>query len=64
MNKNALTKVKKKYWAWQRYQHSGAYNDYQKYVKIRNQAQSECIQLRRNFEHMIANEIKTNPKSF
>lgn len=64
MNKNALQRVRKKYWAWKRYSTTGQYKDYERYIKERNTSQKECTKLRKNFEQLIAREAKTNPKAF
>jgi endonuclease/exonuclease/phosphatase family metal-dependent hydrolase len=64
MNRNALRKVRKKYWAWKRYTLTGSSNEYEKYIKARSAAKKECWTLRREFEKMIAKEAKYNPKAF
>ncbi|XP_072027690.1 uncharacterized protein [Amphiura filiformis] len=55
MSSEAMRKVKKKYNSWKRYTRTKHYQDYEEYVKIRNEATKE---VRR------AEDVKVNPKAF
>ena len=60
MSYKALTKVRKKHKAWQRYMSTHVGSDYHEYVKARNQTRKAL----RNYEKDIAKSIKTNPIFF
>ena len=64
MSYKALTKVKKKHKAWQRYMTTQDGQDYQTYARARNQAKNEVRKALKDYEKSIASEIKTNPKKF
>jgi hypothetical protein len=64
MNRNALTKVKKKTQAFKRYLQTREGVDYLQYARARNQARWECRKAEKDFERKIAMEAKQNPKAF
>ncbi len=64
MNQSALTKVKKKHAAWNRYLRTKDGHDYQMFARARNQAKWECQKARRAFEMNVAKQAKKNPKAF
>ena len=58
MNGQARKSSKNKYWAWKRYANTGSQEDYEKYTRKRNVSQNINLQLRRDFEKLIAKEAK------
>ena len=64
MNKHALGVRKKKYGHWKRFSTTQCYSDYVEFTKERNNLRKLTRQLRREFEHKLAKEVKKNPKSF
>ena len=57
----ALVKVKKKYHAWKRYTTTKQYQDYEAYIKLRNEATKGVKSAKRQFERRLAQEIKETP---
>ena len=64
MSYKALTKVRKKHKAWQRYMNTQEGSDYHEYAKARNQARNETRKALRDYEKDITKNIKTNPIFF
>ena len=64
MSYKALTKVRKKHKAWQRYMSTQEGSDYHEYAKAMNQARNETRKALRDYKKDIAKSIKTNPKQF
>ena len=64
MNAKALAKVKKKHQAWKIYKRTQEGKDYQEYVRARNQARGATRQAVRDFEKLVAKNVKENPKAF
>lgn len=64
MNEEALAKVRKKSAAYKRYLETKEGKDYREYAKARNQARWASRRAKIEFEKKIAQESKTNPKSF
>lgn len=64
MNGKALAKVKKKHHAWKRYQHTKDGEAYHDYIQARNQARWATRQAVRDFEKLVAKNVKGNPKAF
>ena len=64
MNKNALTKIKKKQKSYHKYLSTKEGKDYLEYVKHRNQSKTACRNAVRDFEKSLAKEAKTNSKAF
>ena len=58
MNQSALTKVKKKQQAFQRYLSTKEGKDYLEYVKFRNQAKAACRHSVKAFERQLSKEAK------
>jgi hypothetical protein len=64
MNKIAMKKVKMKYNAWKRYTRTKQYQDYENYIKARNDATKEVRKAKKKYERNLAEEVKNNPKAF
>ena len=64
MDKNAITKVRKKYAAWKRYLETKDGKDYLKFARARNQSRWATRKAQRNFEAKLAKDVKRNPKPF
>ncbi len=64
MNENAMAKVKKKWYAFKRYRETREGQDYQLYVRARNQAKWAVRQAKKAYETSITKEAKKNPKVF
>lgn len=64
MNKQTTKAIKRKYWAWQRYKLTGSRQDYERYTQRRNSVQATSNKARREIEAKVAQQVKTNPKSF
>ena len=64
MNKNVLSKVKRKHAAWKRYLETKSGEDYLKYTRARNQARNVTRKAQRQFETGVAKATKENPKIF
>jgi hypothetical protein len=63
MNERALKKVKKKHSAWIRYLNTKDGQDYQYYIRKRNDAQHAIRKARRQFEKDLAKDCKKNNKA-
>ena len=64
MNQNAIRKVKRKRHAWIRFLNTKDNSDYQAYVRVRNEATHATRKARREFEALLAKEVKGNHKVF
>ena len=64
MNNKIFRKIKKKYHAYKRYLVTKQGEDYQKYIKRRNDCTREIRKAKKRHETNIANESKTNPSKF
>jgi len=64
MNEEALAKVKKKSAAYKRYLETKEGKEYIEYARARNQARWACRKMKKEFEKKIAQDSKTNPKTF
>ncbi len=64
MNETALTKLKKKRAAYQRYLSTREGKEYEEYARLRNQTKWEIRKAKRDFEKEIASKAKSNPKAF
>jgi hypothetical protein len=64
LNRDALSKTKKKKKAWQKYIKTKNYSDFQEYVRHRNHATAECKLSKKTFERNLAIEVNDNPKAF
>ena len=49
---------------WRVYKHAGNYTDYDTYKEALNAATNEVSKSKRNFEHKLAQNIKSDSKSF
>ena len=49
---------------WRVYKHTGKDNDYDAYKEALNAATNEVRKSKRNFEHTLAQKIKSDSKSF
>ena len=56
LNKLTLRAVRRKYFAWKRYQDSKSYNLYQKYLKERNKTTKNIRKAKREYEKRLAKE--------
>ena len=63
-NDKAMSKIKKKKEAYQRYLQTRADKDFLDYCKARNQAKCACRKAIRDHEKNVAKEAKNNPKAF
>ena len=52
------------YRAYHQYLLTKDHNDYNIYVKYRNQAKRACRKGVSNYEHSLSKEVKSNPKAF
>ena len=64
MNRDALKKRKRKYEHWKRFTRTQDYEDYVAFTRERNSLRKITRELRKEFEHKLAKEVKKNPKSF
>ena len=64
MNKQSLSKARKKYHAWIRYLNTKSGEHYQDYILARNESSHESRRARKDFEKKLAAETKTNNKGF
>ena len=64
MNSQALSKVQLKNRAYHQYLRTKDHNDYNIYVKYRNQAKRTCRKAVSDYEHSLSKEVKSNPKAF
>lgn len=62
MTQAALRKVRRKHSSWIRYLNTKEGEDYQAYIRSRNTAQHAIRRARRQFEHKLARECRTNNK--
>ena len=56
--------IRKKYFAWKRYQETRSFVRYQEYVKRRNAANKKVRAAKRDFERNLCKRVKKNPKAF
>ena len=64
MNENALRKVKRKHASWIRYLNTKQGCDFIEFTKHRNEASRAIRRARRDFENIIAKNVRNNPKGF
>lgn len=64
MNRGARIARKKKLNKWKQFRDSGSYNDLVEYNLARKLADREYRKAKRVFEEKVADEVKSNPKSF
>ena len=64
LSKEALRKIRYKQNMWRVYKHTGKDNDYEVYKEALNAAMNEVRKFKRNFEHKLARNIKSDSKSF
>ena len=64
LSKEAFRKIIYKQNMWRVYTHTGTDNDYDAYREALNAATNEVIKSKRNFEHKLAQNIKSDSKSF
>ena len=62
MNENALRKVKRKHASWIRYLNTKQGCDFIEFTKHRNEASRAIRRARRDFENIIAKNVRNNPK--
>ena len=64
MNERLLAKIRKKHRAWQRYMETKEGEKYQEYCKIRNKVKSLVRKAKIDYEKIISENAKSNPKKF
>lgn len=64
MNPSTLAVVRKKHKLFRKWQETRADEDYQAYLRARNQARKACRNAQRDLEKKVAADSKTNPKAF
>ena len=64
LSKEAFRKIRYKQNMWRVYKHTGTDNDYDAYKEALNAATNEVRKSKRNFEHKLAENIKSDSKSF
>ena len=64
LSKEAFRKIRYKQNMWRVYKHTGKDNDYDAYKEALNAATNEVRKSKRNFEHKLAQHIKSDSKSF
>ena len=64
LSKEAFRKIRYKQNIWWVYKHTGKYTDYDAYKEALNAATNEVRKSKRNFEHKLAQNIKSDSKSF
>ena len=64
MTKTAMKAIKNKYHLWKKFSESSNYQDYVEYKKALNKATNEIRKAKRNFEVKLAENIKSDNKSF
>ena len=64
LSKEAFKKIRYKQDMWRVYKHTGKDNDYEVYKEALNAATNEVRKSKRNFEHKLAQNIKSDSKSF
>ena len=60
----SFKKIRKKHYAWKRFQETKTHTAYLKYARERDKATKTLRMAKRNFEKKIAREAKHNPKAF
>ena len=64
LSKEAFRKIRYKQNMWRVYKHMGTYKDYDAYKEALNAAINDVRKSKRNFEHKLAQNIKSDSKSF
>ena len=64
LSKEAFRKIRYKQNRWRVYKHTGKDKDYEVYKEALNAATNEVRKSKRNFEHKLAQNIKSDSKSF
>ena len=64
LTKEAFRKIRYKQNMWRVYKHTGTDKDYDAYKEALNAATNEVRKSKRNFEHKLAQNIKSDSKSF
>ena len=64
LSKEAFRKIRYKQNIWRVYKHTGKDTDYDAYKEALNAATNEVRKSKRNFEHELAQNIKSDSKSF
>ena len=64
LSKDAYKNIRYKQDMWRIYKHTGKDNDYEVYKEALNAATNEVRTSKRNFEHKLAQHIKSDSKSF
>ena len=64
LSKEAFRKIRHKQKMWRVYKHTGKDKDYDAYKEALNAATNEVRKSKRNFEHKLAQNIKSDSKSF
>ncbi|XP_074653608.1 uncharacterized protein LOC141907764 [Tubulanus polymorphus] len=64
MNRNTMSKIRKKRKAWSKYLRHHRQEDYDTYTQASNAARRETRKAMKQFEKNIAKEAKKNPKAF
>ena len=64
LSKEAFRKIRHKKNMWRVYKHTGKDKDYEAYKEALNAATNEVRKSKRNFEHKLEQNIKSNSKSF
>ena len=64
LSKEAFRKIRHKQQMWRVYKHTGKDTDYDAYKEALNAATNEVRKCKRNFEHKLAQNIKSDSKSF
>ena len=64
LSKEAFIKIIYKQNMWRAYKHTGTDKDYDAYKEARNAATNEVRKSKRNCEHKLAENIKSDSKSF
>ena len=64
LSKEAFRKLRYKQNMWRVYKHTGKDKDYEVYKEALNAATNEVRKAKRNFEHKLAQNIKSDSKSF
>ena len=64
LSKEAFRKIRHKQNMWRVYKHTGKDKDYEAYKEALNAATNEVRKSKRNFEHKLAQNIKSYSKSF
>ena len=64
LSKETFRKIIHKHNMWRVYKHTGKDNDYEVYKEEINAAPNDVMKSKRNFEHKLAQNIKSDSKSF